>query len=57
VSLSISTRQGFIKSEDVKKGGCRMRSPRAADGVGASDMAGPRMAVVVESSECVQHFE
>ena len=37
----MSVRQVFTKSEDVKKGGCRVRSPRAADGVGASDI-GPR---------------
>jgi hypothetical protein len=31
----------FTKSEEVKNGGWRMISPRAADGVGASDMASP----------------
>jgi hypothetical protein len=36
----MSARKGSTKTEDVKKGGWRMRSPRAADGVGASDICG-----------------
>ena len=35
---SMSSRKGLTKREEVKKGGCRVRSPRAAEGVGASDM-------------------
>ena len=34
----MSSRKGLTKREEVKKGGCRVRSPRAAEGVGASDM-------------------
>jgi hypothetical protein len=38
----MSVRQVFTKSEEVKNGGWRMISPRAADGVGASDIASHR---------------
>ncbi len=37
--MSISSRNGSTKREQVKKEGCKVRSPREPEGVGASDMS------------------